>query len=46
MREGDVYKTFASTEKLNKDYGYQPKVTIKEGVSLFVDWYKSYYKNV
>jgi len=44
LREGDVYKTFASTEKLEKEFGYKPKVEIDNGLKMFIDWYKSYFK--
>lgn len=44
MQPGDVYTTFADTQGLEKATGYKPQVGIKEGVSRFVDWYKSYYQ--
>ncbi len=43
LRKGDVYKTYASTQKLYKDFDYSPKTKIREGISLFVDWYKEYF---
>lgn len=42
LQPGEVRRTYASTKKLQRDFGYQPKVTIKEGVGKFVDWYKLY----
>ena len=42
LRDGDVYKTFASTKKLKDDYGYCPKTNINKGISLYVDWYLDY----
>ena len=44
MQPGDVVTTYASTEKLEKDFGYRPKITIKEGIPKFINWYKEYYK--
>jgi len=44
LREGDVLKTYSSTEKLSSDYHYQPKTNVKEGISHFVDWYRDYFK--
>lgn len=44
IRKGDVFKTYASTKKLNEDFGYSPKTEITEGIGLFIDWYKSYFK--
>lgn len=48
MQKGDVVKTYADTTKLEKDYSYKPKVYTKEGVKLFIDWFKNnkkYYEN-
>ena len=44
MQDGDVVTTYASTENLQKDFGYKPMITIEEGVPRFVEWYKKYYK--
>ena len=43
MQLGDVVTTYASTEKLEKDFGYKPQITIKEGIPKFINWYKEYY---
>jgi UDP-glucuronate 4-epimerase len=44
MQPGDVQDTFADVESLVKDVGYRPTIDVAEGVSRFVDWYKSYYR--
>lgn len=44
MQPGDVVTTYASTEKLEKDFGYKSKITIKDGIPKFINWYKEYYK--
>jgi UDP-glucuronate 4-epimerase len=44
MQEGDVYKTYASIDKLNTLTGYSPDTNIREGMQKFVTWYKEYYK--
>lgn len=44
MQEGDVYKTYASIDKLNQLTGYSPETNIREGIHKFVSWYKEYYK--
>jgi len=44
LRKGDVYKTYASTKKLQNDFGYKPNINIKEGLSVFVNWYLDYFK--
>lgn len=44
LRKGDVFKTYASTDKLQNDFGYQPQTDITKGIGLFVDWYLEYFK--
>ncbi len=41
---GDVYKTFADVSKLTNYCGYDPKISLEEGISHFATWYKSFYK--
>jgi UDP-glucuronate 4-epimerase len=43
MQPGDVYKTFADVTSLKKDFGYAPNTTLKDGISEFIKWYKSFY---
>lgn len=43
MQPGDVYQTYAETSDLFEATGYRPKITLKEGVKEFVNWYKTYY---
>lgn len=43
MQPGDVYQTFADTSDFERDFGFKPTTTIKEGLSKFVKWYKNYY---
>ncbi|MGI5105986.1 GDP-mannose 4,6-dehydratase [Treponema socranskii] len=44
MQLGDVYQTFADTSELEKDFGFKPQTTIKEGLTAFAKWYKKFYK--
>ncbi|WP_437371985.1 NAD-dependent epimerase/dehydratase family protein [Maribacter litoralis] len=44
MQDGDVYKTWADTNQLKKNYGYSPQVDLEEGVKNFIKWYHSYKK--
>ena len=44
IQPGDVSKTFADNNKLFEYIDFIPKTTVKQGISDFVDWYKSYYK--
>lgn len=39
MQPGDVPTTFADISKAETYLGYQPKITIEEGINLFVQWY-------
>lgn len=41
MQPGDVYQTFADTSKLEKDTGYKPHIALHEGITRFMEWYKS-----
>ncbi len=41
FKEGDVEMTFADILKADKMLKYNPKITIEEGLSRFVEWYKN-----
>jgi UDP-glucuronate 4-epimerase len=43
LQKGDVPDTEANVDDLVEDFSYQPRTTINEGISNFVDWYLSYY---
>ena len=40
---GDVPVTYADSTALERDYGFTPKIGIREGLGRFADWYKEYY---
>lgn len=44
LQPGDVPDTFADTEDLVQDVGYQPNTPIEVGVRKFVEWYVDYYQ--
>ena len=44
MQPGDVVETYADIEESCRDLGYQPKITIEEGLPRFVAWYRDFYK--
>mgnify|MGYP006303875737 CR=1 FL=1 len=44
MQPGDVYKTYADVSELEKNIGYAPHTSLKNGIGKFVNWYKSFYK--
>ncbi|MEQ7799390.1 NAD-dependent epimerase [Pedobacter sp. ASV1-7] len=43
MQDGDVADTWADVSGLENELGYKPKVSVKEGVCNFVNWYKAHY---
>ena len=43
LQPGDVPDTWADTEDLAADVGYQPATPIEVGVSNFVEWYLHFY---
>ena len=44
MQPGDVPVTYADSAALERDYGFTPRITIREGLRAFAEWYKDYYK--
>lgn len=44
MQPGDVPVTYADTKELEEDYGFRPKIGIREGLRKFAQWYAEYYK--
>ena len=43
MQPGDVPITFADTTPLEKDFGFKPHTSLREGLRKFAEWYKEYY---
>lgn len=43
MQPGDVPVTYADSEALQRDYGFTPKIGIREGLRKFAEWYREYY---
>ena len=44
MQLGDVKITYADINKTKKMLNFKPKVSLKNGVEEFVNWYKKYNK--
>ncbi|MBQ0103634.1 MAG: GDP-mannose 4,6-dehydratase [Prevotellaceae bacterium] len=42
MQPGDVPVTFADTSALERDFGFKPSTTLREGLRRFAEWYKDY----
>ena len=43
MQPGDVPTTYADATALERDYGFTPKITLREGLRHFAEWYKAFY---
>ena len=43
MQPGDVPTTYADATALERDFGFTPKITLREGLRKFAEWYKGYY---
>jgi UDP-glucuronate 4-epimerase len=44
MQQGDVPRTFASTDLLHHLTGFVPRVTLEEGIAAFTQWYLDWRK--
>ncbi|MBF0140038.1 MAG: NAD-dependent epimerase [Magnetococcales bacterium] len=44
MQMGDVPATWADTDDLMADIGFQPQTSIETGIEQFVRWYRDYYQ--
>ena len=44
MQTGDVPITYADTSALEKDFGFRPNTSLREGLRRFAEWYKKFYK--
>ena len=43
MQPGDVPTTYADATALERDFGFTPKITLREGLRKFAEWYKEFY---
>ena len=44
-QKGDMRHTFASTERIRKDVGYSPQVSLREGLTREYEWLKNLHLN-
>lgn len=44
MQPGDVPVTYADVSDLERDFGFRPSTSLREGLRRFAQWYKDYYK--
>ena len=43
MQPGDVPTTYADASALERDFGFVPKITLREGLRKFAEWYFEFY---
>ena len=43
MQPGDVPVTDADTSALERDFGFKPSTSLREGLRKFAEWYKEFY---
>lgn len=43
MQPGDVPVTYADTTPLERDFGFKPTTSLREGLRKFAEWYKEFY---
>ena len=43
MQPGDVPMTYADTSALERDYGFKPSTSLRDGLRAFAEWYKEFY---
>ena len=45
MQQGDVPITYADTSALERDFGFKPSTSLREGLRRFAEWYHEFYQN-
>lgn len=43
MQPGDVPVTYADTSALERDFGFKPSTSLRDGLRKFAKWYKEFY---
>ena len=44
MQPGDVPVTYADTSALERDFGFKPSTSLKDGLEAFAKWYHEFYQ--
>lgn len=44
MQPGDVPTTYADATALERDFGFRPTITLRQGLRSFAEWYKEFYR--
>ncbi len=45
MQPGDVPVTYADTSALERDFGFKPSTSLREGLRHFAEWYHEFYQS-
>lgn len=45
MQAGDVPITYADTSALERDFGFKPSTSLREGLRKFAEWYHEFYQS-
>lgn len=45
MQPGDVPITYADTSALERDFGFKPSTSLREGLRKFAQWYHAFYQS-
>jgi nucleoside-diphosphate-sugar epimerase len=43
MQPGDVPTTYADAAALERDFGFTPKIPLRDGLRAFAQWYHEFY---
>ena len=43
MQPGDVAVTYADTAALERDFGFKPNTSLRDGLRRFAEWYREFY---
>ena len=43
MQAGDVPITYADTSPLERDFGFRPDTSLRDGIRKFAEWYRKFY---
>lgn len=46
MQPGDIPITYADTSALERDFGYKPSTSLRDGLRKFSEWYAGFYKQI
>ena len=44
MQQGDIQDTLSDIKETRRYINFKPKTSLENGISIFVKWYKNYYK--